>query len=101
GEKAYLFIRWREGRFSTAKPAMCAGLRYAHGHVVDTKVKAGEGWFGLGDRNFRVHLTITSRLSVFKNDTQIGPPICVETNGTWSGVGREGTFLFNNDETLT
>jgi hypothetical protein len=113
GEKAYLFIQWREGRFSTRKPAMCSGLRYAGRYVVDTKAHAGEGWFGLANGEGRVHLTITSRLSIFKESTQIGPPICVETRGTWSayvsgvpgsglpGFGVNGTFFFDNDATLT
>jgi hypothetical protein len=114
GEKAYLFIRWREGRFSSRKPAMCAGLRYVGRHVVDSRAHAGEGWFGLANGEGRVHLTITRRLSIFPVDTTIGPPICVETAGTWSTVASgvpgsglpgfvsgRGTFLFNNDATLT
>lgn len=105
GEKAYLFIQWREGRFSTRKAAICAGLRYFGRHVIDSRVKVGEGWFGLEDREGRAHLKITRRISIFKN-AQIGPPICVETTGTWYGSAgvlssRQGTFLFNHDDTLT
>src|SRR4029450_13833022 len=62
GDKAYLFIQWREGNFSSRKSAMCAGLRYVGRHVVDTRVPAGEGWFGLANGEGRVHLTITRRL---------------------------------------
>ena len=80
---------------------MCAGLRYAGRHVVDSTAAAGEGWIGLADQDVRLHLLITRRLSIFKESTLIGPPICVETTGTWSGAGREGTFLLNNDLTLT
>jgi hypothetical protein len=103
-EKAYLFIRWREGRFSTRKAAMCAGLRYVGKHVVDTRVRAGEGWFGLANGEGKAHLTITRRLSIFKKDTLIGPPVCVETTGKWLGssglLTGAGTFRFNNDLTL-
>jgi hypothetical protein len=114
GEKAYLFIQWREGNFSTRKPAMCGGLRYAGRYVVDTRAHAGQGWFGLANGEGRVHLTITRRLSIFKENTRIGPPICIETEGTWSSVWSgvpgsglpgfvsfRGTFLFNHDDTLT
>ena len=45
------------------------------------------------------------RLSIFPKSTQVGPPICVETTGLWSGtggvlLGYKGTFLFTDDETL-
>lgn len=112
GDKAYLYIQSREGYLSTRKPAMCAGLRYVGRYVVDTR-HTGQGWFGLANGEGRVHLTITRRLSIFKENTHIGPPICIETEGTWStyvsgvpgsglpGFGTRGTFLFNNDQTLT
>jgi hypothetical protein len=80
---------------------MCARLRYFGRNVVDSKVNAGEGWFGMEDGTVKAHLAVTRRLSIFKTSTQIGPPICVETTGTWSGAGRAGTFVLNNDETLT
>jgi hypothetical protein len=103
-EKAYLFIRWREGRFSTRKAATCAGLRYVGKHVVDTRVRAGEGWFGLANGEGKAHLTITRRLSIFERSTLIGPPVCVETTGKWFGssgfLSGTGTFRFNNDLTL-
>jgi hypothetical protein len=104
GEKAYLVVRWRERRYSTARAAMCAGLRYARRHVIDTRVKAGEGWFGLVDHDARAHLTITHRIAIYETSTLIGPPICVQATGKWEGTGPlfgAGTFVFNNDDTLT
>ncbi len=63
------------------------------------------GGFGLADRTGIPHLTITRTLSIFPKNTQTGPPICVETTGSWSGtggvlLGYKGTFLFTDDETL-
>jgi hypothetical protein len=106
GEKAYLSMSWRERRFATKRAATCGGLRYLGRYVVDSRGDAGEGWFGLDDRFGTMHLTITRRLSVFKTAGLVGPPLCVQTWGRWSGEtgvfgGYEGTFVFNDDGTLT
>jgi hypothetical protein len=105
GERAYLSVTWVERRFSTRKAASCGGLRYFGRYVVDTRGDAGDAWFGLADRDGTAHLKLTRRLSVFKTRSLVGPPLCVETTGTWSGAtgvfgGYGGSFVFNNDGTL-
>ena len=105
GDKAYLSVVWRVGRFSTGKAAICAGRRYVGRYVVDSRTKPGEAWFALAGPEARAHLTITRRIDVFKKSTQVGPPLCVETTGTWSGsggvlLGYHRTFVFTHDDAL-
>ena len=106
GEKAYLSVNWREGRFHTRKATMCGGLRYIGRYVVETRGNAGDAWFGLVDRLGSAHLAITHSIFIYNTKGLVGPPACVETTGTWSGSlgvmgGYEGTFLFSDDGTLT
>ncbi len=105
GEKAFLSVIWRVGRYSTKKAVSCGGFRYVGRYVVDSRANPGEAWFGLASRMGRAHLAITRNVSVFPKNTQVGPPICEETAGTWTGtggvlLGYKGTFIFNTDETL-
>jgi hypothetical protein len=105
GEKAYLSVSWTERRFATKRAASCGGLRYLGRYVVDTRGNAGDAWFGLANRVGTAHLKFTRRLSVFRTKNLVGPPLCVESRGTWSGStgvlgGFAGTFLFNHDATL-
>jgi hypothetical protein len=106
GEKAYLYMSWRERRFATRTATTCGGLRYLGRYVVITTGNAGEGWFGLEDRYGSAHLKITHSIFIYKTKGLVGPPICSETTGTWSGSlgvmgGYEGTFLLADDGTLT
>jgi hypothetical protein len=106
GEKAYLSVSWHERRFSTKKAASCGGLRYVGRYVIDSLGNAGDAWFGLEDRDGTAHLTVNRMLAVYPKAKLVGPPLCVEATGTWSGStgvlgGYEGTFRFDNDGTLT
>src|SRR5262245_20736206 len=103
-EKAYLGITWREGQASTRTGATCGGLRYSGRHVVDTRTHT-DAWFSTAAGDVRARLKVTRRLSVFEMNTHVGPPLCVETSGIWSGsggvlLGYDGTFVFTHDETL-